>query len=61
MYVLFAVGFLRPFGAKNGPSRAQEVFKKLLGCRSFVLTGCEPMASHRDPAHDIFTEFGHIL
>ncbi len=45
-------------GTENGPSRAQEVFKKLPGGHSFVLTEYEPASSHGVPIHDNFYRFG---
>ncbi len=49
------------FGAENGPQRAWEVFNKLPGSHSFVLTEYEPVMSHGNPVQDNFINFGHIF
>ncbi len=50
--------FLRPFW---GRKRAREVFKKLPGCHSFVLTEHEPVASHGHPVSDHSYRFGSLF
>ncbi len=42
------IGLLGLFWAENGTGGAREVFKKLPGCRSSVLTEYERVGSHGD-------------
>ncbi len=42
---------LGDLGAENGLRRAREVFKKVPGGRSSVLTEYEPVGSHGDPVY----------
>ncbi len=46
--------FFFDFWSENGLRRAREVFKKVPGGRSSVLTEYEPVGSHGDPVQVIF-------
>ncbi len=46
------------FFTENGPTEAQEVFKKDPGGRGFFLTEYGPVASHADPIHGPKYGFG---
>ncbi len=46
--------FFYSFWAENGPGRAWEVLKKLLGGGTLILTEYGTVGSHGDPIHYVF-------